>query len=79
MGLLSGIRRITRKSAHAMTASFGELDAVFLPERHHQLDGVKSLKSMSVMRDDGDSGAPPYPVDLASGTAVIRLRRSASR
>lgn len=74
MGLLRGIRRLTRKSGHALTAGFGELDAVFLPERHHQLDGVKSLKSMSVMRDDTEAGAPPFGVDLNSGTAVIKPR-----
>ena len=73
MGLLSALRRIGRKPAHALTAGFGELDSFFLPERRHQLDAAKSLKSMSVMRGDQESGAPPNRPDLAAGTAVVKL------
>jgi Family of unknown function (DUF6191) len=60
-----------------LSASFGELDSFFLPERRHQLDAVKSMKSMSTMRDDNEASAPPRAVDLGSGTAVIKVRRAA--
>jgi len=63
------------KSAGVLSAGMGELDAFFLPERRHQLDGLKSMKSMSMMRDDKEAGAPP-PVDLGSGTAVIKVRKT---
>jgi hypothetical protein len=60
-----------------LSASFGELDSFFLPERRHQLDNLKRMKSMSTMRDDEEAGAPPRAVDLGSGTAVIKVRKAA--
>ncbi len=76
MGLLRWSRNAAGKSAGALSAGLGEVDACYLPERRHQLDTLKLMKSMSTMRDDTEAGAPPRPVDLGSGTAVIKVRRT---
>jgi len=73
VGLRKWFRNSVGKSAGALSAGLGELDAFYLPERRHQLDGLKRMKSMSMMRDDEEAGAPPRPVDLGSGTAVIKV------
>ena len=78
MGLLRWFRKSAGRSAKVLSASFGELDAFFLPERRHQLDALKSMKSMSTMRDDEEAGAPGRAVDLGSGTAVIKVRGAAT-
>jgi Family of unknown function (DUF6191) len=77
VGLLGWFRKSAGKSARVLSSSFGELDSFFLPERRHQLDAAKSMKSMSTMRDDEEAGAPPRAVDLSSGTAVIKVRKPA--
>lgn len=74
MGLLSWLRGHGQAGTGTATsaAGLGELDAVFNPARRQQIENLQTLEMLR--GDEAESGAPPRPVDLDGGTAVIRVR-----
>ncbi|MGW0780167.1 DUF6191 domain-containing protein [Streptomyces sp. NPDC002913] len=60
------------------STGFEQLHASFSPGKQSEL---KERQSALLMRDDEEDGAPPNrtTVDLARGTAVVRLRAAAPR
>ncbi|MFF4852931.1 DUF6191 domain-containing protein [Streptomyces sp. NPDC001194] len=62
------------RTGQVSATGFEQLHAGFSPGKQNEL---KERQSALVLRDDEEDGAPPHrtTVDLAAGTAVVRMPR----
>jgi hypothetical protein len=75
MGLLRWLRGgdSSTPGVAATAAGLGALEGILNPAKQQQ---IENLQTLAVLRDDdAESAAPRRPVDLDTGTAVIRPPR----